>query len=185
MSVVVIPAFRPDQTLVSLTDQLWARGIQIIVVDDGSGPEYASIFEQISDVCMILRHSKKQGKEKSVRTALSFIKRELPGTGCVGIMDADGQCRIKDMQRLLEYARNHRDALVLGVREGGRKRPVISRLAFRLCGSGTGLWAFDASLVEKILSTEGNRMDVREQIPVEEVPLLHDEVSKGLFSLCI
>lgn len=37
MSVVIIPAYKPDETLVAITDKLWAYGCQIIVVDDGSG----------------------------------------------------------------------------------------------------------------------------------------------------
>lgn len=40
MSVVIIPAYKPDGTLVAIADQLWANGCQMVVVDDGSGEEY-------------------------------------------------------------------------------------------------------------------------------------------------
>lgn len=40
MSVVIIPAYKPDETLETITDQLWAYGCQMVVVDDGSGEEY-------------------------------------------------------------------------------------------------------------------------------------------------
>ena len=47
MDIVVIPAYKPDETLIKITDQLWAYGCQIIVVDDGSGEEYQGIFDEV------------------------------------------------------------------------------------------------------------------------------------------
>ena len=32
MSVVIIPAYKPDETLVTITDQLWAYGCQMAAV---------------------------------------------------------------------------------------------------------------------------------------------------------
>ena len=45
MAVVIIPAFRPDKTLISITDQLWSLGYGIIVVDDGSGKDYRQVLK--------------------------------------------------------------------------------------------------------------------------------------------
>lgn len=47
MSVVIIPAYKPDETLIEITDKLWAYGCTIIVVDDGSGEEYQTIFDHV------------------------------------------------------------------------------------------------------------------------------------------
>lgn len=44
MPVVIIPAYKPDETLVTITGQLWEYGCRIIVVDDGSGEEYQMVF---------------------------------------------------------------------------------------------------------------------------------------------
>ena len=57
MSVVIIPAYQPDETLLTIIDQLWGYGCRIVVVDDGSGEKYQSVFEKISDICIILRLS--------------------------------------------------------------------------------------------------------------------------------
>ena len=62
MSVVIIPAYKPDEILVTITDQLWGYGCRIVVVDDGSGEKYQPIFEKISDISIILRHSENRGK---------------------------------------------------------------------------------------------------------------------------
>lgn len=64
MSVVIIPAYKPDETLVTLTDQLWAYGCQIVVVDDGSGKEYRKIFDKVRDICIVLHHLENRGKER-------------------------------------------------------------------------------------------------------------------------
>lgn len=74
MSVVIIPAYKPDETLVAITDKLWAYGCQIIVVDDGSGNEYEHIFEKNDDICIILRHVENRGKGAAIKTALTHIR---------------------------------------------------------------------------------------------------------------
>lgn len=40
MAVVIIPAYQPDEMLISLIDKLWTLGCRIVVVDDGSGEKY-------------------------------------------------------------------------------------------------------------------------------------------------
>ena len=91
MSVVIIPAYRPDETLAQLAGRLWLYGCRIVVVDDGSGEAYRSIFSEIGELCTVLRHSKNRGKGAAIKTALSYIRENLPDCDVIGIMDADGQ----------------------------------------------------------------------------------------------
>lgn len=193
MSVVIIPAYKPDETLAIITDQLWAYGCQIVVVDDGSGEEYQSVFDRIRDICVILQHPENQGKGAAIKTALSYVKAEMWESSLIGVMDCDGQHLTEDMMKLLEYAGTHRDAMVLGVREVGKDMPLksrmgnqITRTVFRLASgvkvsdTQTGLRAFSSELLQKLLSIEGERyeyeMNVRMAlaktgIPIEEVPI--------------
>lgn len=67
MSVVIIPAYKPDQTLVTITDRLWGYGCQIIVIDDGSGEEYQTVFDKVRDICIVLSHSKTGEKERRLK----------------------------------------------------------------------------------------------------------------------
>lgn len=83
MTVVIVPAYKPDQTLAMITDQLWAYGCQVVVVDDGSGEEYQSIFNRVRDVCIVLTHSVNRGKGAVVKTALRYIKNEVFVSGSV------------------------------------------------------------------------------------------------------
>lgn len=161
MSIVIIPAYKPDETLVTITDQLWAYGCGMVVVDDGSGEEYRKIFDKVGDICIVLHHLENRGKGAAVKTALAYIKKELWDTGPAGIMDCDGQHLTEDMMKLLEFAGAHRKALVLGVRTVGAEMPLKSRLGnkitrtvFRLVSdtkvsdTQTGLRAFDAEIFD-------------------------------------
>lgn len=142
------------------------------MVDDGSGEEYKQVFDRIGDICIVLRHAENLGKGAAIKTALSYIKRELWDNKLIGIMDCDGQHLPEDMQKLFQYAMAHRKALVLGVRTVGKEMPLKSRLGnqitrgiYRLVSgvevsdTQTGLRAFDLELAEKFLSVEGERYE--------------------------
>ena len=48
--IVLIPAYKPDNSLIRLIHQLSAHSesIQVLVIDDGSGSEYAPIFTELT-----------------------------------------------------------------------------------------------------------------------------------------
>lgn len=193
MSVVIIPAYKPDQTLQAIVDKLWEYGYQIIVVDDGSGEEYQQAFDQAGDICIVLHHRENRGKGAAIKTALSYIKREIWDDKLIGIMDCDGQHLPEDMMKLFRFAGTHRKTLVLGVRTVGKEMPfrsrvgnLITRSVYRLVSgvkvsdTQTGLRAFDSELTEKFLSVEGDRYEyemnvlmacAKAKIPIEEVQI--------------
>ena len=193
MAVVVIPAYQPDETLVTITDRLWVYGCRIVVVDDGSGKEYQSLFERLEDICVVLHHRKNRGKGAAIKTGLRYIKREFWDSEVVGTMDADGQHLPDDMIRLLESAREHPDALILGVRKTGKEMPLRSRLGnqitravfhllsgVKVSDTQTGLRAFGAQQIERMCQIRGERYEyemnvlmetARAQIPITEVDI--------------
>ena len=91
MSIVVIPAYQPDEALISIADKFGVYGCQMVVVDDGSGEEYQSIFDKIKDICVILRHSQNLGKGAAIKTALAYIQENFPDGEMIGSIDCDGQ----------------------------------------------------------------------------------------------
>ena len=193
MPAVIIPAYKPDETLVSIAEQLWAYGSRIIVVDDGSGDMYSQVFDKIRDISIILRHCENRGKGAAVKTALSYIDNEMWDVDCIGIMDADGQHTTGDMMRLLTHARQNRGSLVIGVRKIGRNMPLrsmlgnlITRTVFhmvtgvKISDTQTGLRAFGRESLKKMLAVDGERYEyemnvlirfAREGIPIKEVPV--------------
>lgn len=193
MGIVIIPAYKPDETLVTITDQLWEYGCRIVVVDDGSGERYQPIFDKISDICIILRHSENQGKGAAIKTALNYVKEEFWDGNVIGVMDCDGQHLPEDMMKLFAFAETHPQTMVLGVRKVGKDMPLRSRLGnqitrtvFRLASgvkvtdTQTGLRAFDPELLDRLISIEGERYEyemnvlmalAKAGIPIAEVPI--------------
>ena len=57
---VIIPSYEPDEKLITLLAALQEAGIRhVIVVDDGSGEQYASFFTRAAAFtnCEVLRHA--------------------------------------------------------------------------------------------------------------------------------
>ena len=182
MAVVIIPVYQPDNRLIEITDQLWADGCRIIVIDDGSGAQYRHIFEKLNDICIVLHHRENRGKGAAIKTGLAYVKGEIWDSDVIGVMDADGQHLTQDMQKLLEYAGKHRKTLVLGTRTVGPEMPLRSRLGnritrtvFRLVSgvkvsdTQTGLRAFSCELLTKLLSVGGERYEYEMNVLVEAV----------------
>ena len=44
--IAVIPAYEPDRRMIDLVNEAWENGFQILIVDDGSGPEYSELFPE-------------------------------------------------------------------------------------------------------------------------------------------
>lgn len=193
MSVVIIPVYKPDEALVAIANKLWEYGCWIIVVDDGSGEEYQPVFDKVRDICIILRHPENCGKGAAIKTALSYVKKEIWDSDVIGVMDSDGQHLPEDMIKLLAFAEAHKNAMVLGVRAVGKDMPLKSRLGnqitrnvFRFASgvkvsdTQTGLRAFSRDLLPGLLSVEGDRYEyemnvlmalAKAGIPIEEVPV--------------
>lgn len=200
MNVIVIPAYEPDQKLVRLTRGLVEKGYCVVVTDDGSGEEYRAVFEQIWENAIVLAHEKNMGKGKAIRTALQYIRQNIPEAETVAVADADGQHDIVDVEHVLAVASRNRDSLVLGARSFGAGIPrashvgnLITRNVFQLLSgikvsdTQTGLRAFSRKLAELFLSVPGERYEyemnvlffcARKGIPILEIPvktIYHDK----------
>lgn len=193
MMTVIIPAYCPDETLLRITEELWTKGYETIVVDDGSGIEYEELFHRVSDVAVVLHHQDNMGKGAAIKTALCYVFDEIKDCTAIGIMDCDGQHRTEDMQHVLECAENHPDSLVLGVRSVGKKMPFrsrignrITRMVFhmisgvRVSDTQTGLRAFQRNLIPALLRIPGERYEyemnvlirmAKAKVPIREIPV--------------
>ncbi len=172
---VIIPAYKPDEKLINTLNELVKTGFSdILVVDDGSGSEFAPVFEQVCAIpeCTLLRHTQNRGKGAALKTAMSFFLDNRPEKKAVVTADADGQHLAKDIlataQRCLEGGN-----IVLGCRDFSQSHvPARSRMGnritigvFRLffgmkCSdTQTGLRAFPRQVLPKLLQVEGDRYE--------------------------
>src|SRR5690348_1487469 len=99
---VLIPAYRPDPQLLALLRTL-AEGefSDIVLVNDGSGPEYAEIFSAASTIPKVhlLTHPENRGKRDALKTGLKFALGALPNCDGVVTANADGQHHPSDIAR--------------------------------------------------------------------------------------
>ena len=186
--IALIPAYEPDEKIKTLADELTEKGFDIVVVDDGSGPDYADLFEELSQKATVLTHPANRGKGAALKTGLRYINRYMAYTesvltpagaetvsgrdAVIVTVDADGQHLPDDVLRVAEISAQRRDALVLGSRALSEDIPVRSRFGntvtrhvysaatgVHIHDTQTGLRAFHRSLIPRLLDIEGDRYE--------------------------
>ncbi|GIX35928.1 MAG: polysaccharide synthesis protein GtrA [Lysobacteraceae bacterium] len=128
----LIPAYKPCAGLVPLVEALLASEAfcQVVVVDDGSGPEYAEIFAALpaSPRLRVLGHYVNLGKGAALKTGINAVGRECPMAVGVVTLDADGQHAVADVLAVARRLVECPQALVLGCRGFDRDVPMRSRI---------------------------------------------------------
>ncbi|MEO8025898.1 MAG: bifunctional glycosyltransferase family 2/GtrA family protein [Bryobacteraceae bacterium] len=129
--VVVIPAFRPAEALVSLVRELSGAGwAGIVVVNDGSEPRFNFFFESVRILpgVTVLSHAVNLGKGAALKTGIDHAMRAFPGMTGVVTADADGQHVSEDIGHVGAALADDPSALWIGSRgfEGGV--PLRSRI---------------------------------------------------------
>lgn len=191
--IALIPAYEPDQMLPALLCEIRAAGFEAVLVDDGSGSAYAGIFRECAGYAAVLTHTENKGKGRALKTGLEYINRHFDGGYTVVTLDADGQHRVADAQKVCETAREHPDSLILGSRKLNKRTParskfgnMITRLVYRLStglrvkDTQTGLRAFDSRLVPTFLEISGERYEYEMNVLLEcarrKIPILETEI---------
>lgn len=220
-NIVLIPAYEPGPSLLELLRDLsdygcgqnydgdhngdrdhdgshnlscsYACDTSIIVVDDGSGPDYAPIFDEARSFATVLTHKENRGKGAALKTGLSYIKDHFDPEIVIVTMDADGQHRVADAMKVCAVARSRPDALVLGGRRFTGKIPLrsrfgnaMTRLVYRLStglkvyDTQTGLRAFHIQLLPRMLEISGERyeyeMNVLLELAKARTPIIEEEI---------
>ena len=172
--VILIPAYEPDLRLINLISELKANSdANILIVDDGSGKDYSSIYKNAKDLgCHILFHQKNLGKGRALKTGFAFILENTNEKDGVITADADGQHRVKDILNLLPLITPNSNKIALGERKFSGKVPIkstignsISRGIFTMTSgeslfdTQTGLRGFPIEMLPWLLSISGERFE--------------------------
>ena len=191
--IALIPAYEPGQTLLPLLRALREAGFTVVVVDDGSGPAYASVFDEAGSLASVCSYFPNRGKGSALKTGFAWIEDHYGLDAVVVTLDSDGQHSVSDAVRVWQEAAAHPEALTLGVRRFGRGTPLrsrfgntVTRLVYRLSthqrvsDTQTGLRAFHMSMLPFFSGVEGDRYEYemnvllecpRWRIPIREVPI--------------
>ena len=99
---------------------LRAAGIRdILVVDDGSGEQYSSVFDRLRRLegCEVIGYPVNRGKGGAMKYGFAHIRSTRPQCQVVVTVDCDGQHTAQDVLRVAQDAAEHPGQLVLGVRD--------------------------------------------------------------------
>ena len=191
--IALIPAYKPTEILTGLVRQCREKGLTVVVVDDGSGEEYAGLFETCSDEGTVLRHEENKGKGRALKTGLTYIAERWGTKTVVVTLDADGQHKVEDAVAVCTLAEEHPEALVLGGRRFEGKVPLRSRFGnamtrfvyrvstgCRVYDTQTGLRAFSGSMLSRLSEIPGERyeyeMNVLLRLAKDNIKIVEHEI---------
>ena len=190
----LIPAYKPNENLISFIQSLEARGLRVVVVNDGSGEDYLPLFHKIQEqsLAKVIHLEKNQGKGAALKAGLSYLNT-INDDFQVITLDADGQHSIQDALFLLQKSLENEGSLLLGSRAQSKDSPLRSRIGNYLTkkvfslttgvkveDTQTGMRAFSKQLIPKLLKIQGNRYEyemnmlldfAKEGIPIQEYPI--------------
>ncbi len=172
-AVVLIPAYKPDERLIALTQELLESKLDVMLVDDGGQKAFEHIFEACRALgAKVAVHAVNMGKGRALKTGINACLLEWPDLFGVVTADADGQHTPKDILRLIDALYEHPDKLVLGSREFTGDVPFKSRWGNRITravyalASGvhvgdtqTGLRALPRCALEEMARIDGERYE--------------------------
>ncbi len=110
----LIPTYENPRTIRAVVERVRAHLPDVVVVDDGSGPEGRAAVEALGreGLAHVHRRARNGGKGAAVMEGFR-LARDLGFTHAIQV-DADGQHDLSDLPRFLEVHRAQPDALVLG-----------------------------------------------------------------------
>lgn len=162
--IILIPAYKPDHRFIDFMQLLCQEGLKVLVVDDGSGEEFAPVFDKAKALGIpVLYHAVNQGKGRALKTGFEAIWRDFPEAERIVTADCDGQHTMEDIKRLFTVMRENPGTMVLGGRFSKKEDDVPARSAF---GNTMTRWIFHLATGLKIRDTQtGLRGIPREWLP--------------------
>ena len=117
-TAVLIPAYRPNHALTGVVRALRAEQVEpIVVVNDGSGPEFEPIFAELSAMAgvTVVRHAINLGKGAALKTGINYILAGMGDFAGIVTADADGQHHPDDIRKVIARFGQQPEALVMGM----------------------------------------------------------------------
>ncbi len=171
MSVVVIPAYQPDEQLIGLVQRLHQNDFSVLVVNDGSDECYNDIFNVVADKAKVIHSPKNEGKGAALKRGFAAIKELFPDCTEFITADADGQHKVEDIIRVRELLQNGKN-FVLTVRKFQKNIPFrskfgndLSRIVYTVMNghyfddNQSGLRGFSIKHIDWLLKVKGNKYD--------------------------
>ena len=173
---ILIPAYKPDKNMIPFLEELSQQGFErIILINDGSGAEFDTIFQQAQTIPSIdfYAHAINMGKGRTLKTGINhYLATADESSFGLITADADGQHLVKDIVRIAEKLLEGEYNFILGSRQLNPNVPLrsrfgntITRYVYRLISgvklydTQTGLRGLTKETLPDILMLEGERYE--------------------------
>lgn len=191
-TVVLIPAYQPNEKLIEVLQELAQLNFSLLVVDDGSGTAFDPIFIKAAELARVVRYPANRGKGGALKQGIRCLKKCFPNAHYLITADADGQHKPADILRLADYLRAN-GGFAIGSRAFIGEVPLRSRFGntitrtvyhvvsgVRVQDTQTGLRGFDISLCDWLLKIAGERYEyemnvlmtaAKDGVPIGEITI--------------
>lgn len=172
---VVIPAWKPDEKLLAVVDELARAPLAaIVVINDGSGPDYDALFQPLLTypAVRLLQHAHNCGTGRAQKTGFQYVLDHMPHLAGVVTADADGQHAPTDVLRVADELAHSVPCPVIGVRIFDPSVPlrsrfgnILTRVLFRLLSgvalqdTQCGLRSYPLAMLPGLIQREGERYE--------------------------
>ena len=142
----VVPTHRPSDSLTDFVRQLLAQSLApVIVVDDGSGPDFGDLFARVGELpgVEILRHAAHLGAGAAIKTGINFALCHYPDL--TGVITADPGSKPADIASVAEKLLAGAGSLVI---------------------QASGIYGIPAAVAPRVLQIEANGPEFAAELPV-------------------
>jgi len=174
-SVILIPAYKPDEKFVVFAKSLIDEGKTVLAVDDGSGEEHKLFFDEVKAFGVhVLHHSTNLGKGCALRNGITEICKMFPNVEAIVTADCDGQHSLHDINKIIDAMETNPNTLIIGGRFQNKDEKVpirsflgnsVTRIAFilatgvRIHDTQTGLRGLPACILPQLEVLSGDRYE--------------------------
>ena len=172
--VILIPAYNPNIDIMKeFICTLNNTFPNIVIVNDGSLPQYTSFFNQLSTEHIVITHYINLGKGRALKTGINYILNNYPNIKAIITADSDGQHAVKDIKKCYHKWQKSPDSLILGCRDFKSKEvPFKSRYGnkitkdifmlftgLKISDTQTGLRVMSKEVATYLLNVKGERYE--------------------------
>lgn len=172
-TVILIPAYKPSEALLKVARSMSETSCTVLIVDDGSGEDYAALFTQAEEMkgVTVLHQFPNQGKGAALKHGIAYVMENMPSCEYIVTADADGQHTPTDIHKV-SAALHEKGGFVIGVRHFEGQVPwrsrfgnSITKLVFwvaagkKCTDTQTGLRGFSRELFPYMKNIRGNRYE--------------------------
>lgn len=191
--IALIPSYEPNEALLGVVKDLLQYDYEIIVVNDGSGPQFDQLFEQLPKEVTYLKYDQNHGKGYALKHGFSYIAEHFKDDSTIVTLDSDGQHKADDAYKITLECDGRQNTIVIGSRLFDKKAPLRSRIGnfiarttfslsthHHIYDTQTGLRAFSSTLLKFLININGDRYEyemnvllsaIRRKIQINEMKI--------------